>query len=211
MSLKMIRETRANLIFLAIFLAISLPGAVMLVKKKSEPGAPAMSMPDYVRQRLPYMAPQRTPDSVIRVVPELTGRWVDAVNREQGGGPAVLMNGHVPLISDDRAVQVVSISKERVFLLIWDEGATVEKVWADMDGTRIDGQVQAMRKPVLPEAVRKELMYGGVIRPPREVEWVAVAFATDVEGCRPLSVYVSHSPGAVSCVNVFTNSATDGN
>src|SRR6059058_3584016 len=98
----MSRETRANLIFLVVFLAISLPGAVLLVKKKAEPGAPAMSMPDYVRQRLPYMAPQRTADSVIRVVPELTGEWVEQVNRGQGGGPAVLMKGHLPLISDDR-------------------------------------------------------------------------------------------------------------
>ena len=124
----MTRETRANLIFLAIFLAISVPGAVMLVKKKTEPGAPPMSMPDYVRQRLPYMAPQRTSDSVMRVVPELTGEWVEQVNREQGGGARVMMNGHVPLISDDRTVQVVSITKEKAFLLLWEEEAALERV-----------------------------------------------------------------------------------
>ena len=207
----MTRETRANLIFLAIFLAISLPGAVMLVKKKTEPGAPPMSMPDYVRQRLPYMAPQRTPDSVIRVVPELTGQWVEATNRELAEGPVVLMNGHVPLISDDRAVQVVSIAKDRVFVLVWDEDAAVEKVWAEGDGKRIDAQAQGTRKIALPEDVRKELMYGGMIKPPREVQWLAVAFPTEIEGCRRLSVYVSHPSGAVSCVNVFTNSAGDGN
>src|SRR5438067_8975063 len=152
----MTRETRANLIFLAIFLAISLPGAVMLVKKKTEPGAPPMAMPDYVRQRLPYMAPQRTGDSVIRVVPELTGQWVEATNREQGGGPAVLMNGHVPLISDDRAVQVVSLSKAHVFLLIWDENSAVQNVWAQANSKRTDGQVQASHILLVPEAVRKE-------------------------------------------------------
>ena len=211
MSLKMTRETRANLIFLAIFLAISLPGAVLLVKKRSEPGAPAMSMPDYVRQRLPYMASQRTSDTVIRVVPELTGRWVETINRELGGGPAVLMNGHVPLISDDRAVQVVSISKDAVFLFVWDEDATVGKVWAESSGTRIDGPVALTQKLSVPEPVRKELMYAGVIKPPSQVRWVAIKFARDVEDRRPLLVYVSHPSGAVSCVNVFTNGAADGN
>ncbi len=207
MSLAMTRETRANLIFLAIFLAISLPGAILLVKKKTESGAPAMSMPDFVRQRLPYMAPQRTPDSVLRIVPELTGQWVEAMNREQGGGPAVLMNGHVPLISDDRAIQIVSIRKDGVFLLVWDEDATVEKIWAESSGTRLDAQVALMRKLAVPESVRKELMYAGLIKPPHQVAWLAVKFGTDVEDLRPLSVCVSHPSGAVSCVNVFTNSA----
>ena len=105
------RETRANLLFLALFLAVSLPGAVILFKKKLDPNASRMGMPEFVRRRLPYMAPLATPDSeVMRVIPPLTGAWVEELNREQGGGAAVFMNGRSPVTSDDRILQVTGIT-----------------------------------------------------------------------------------------------------
>src|SRR6266700_2379261 len=100
------RETRANLIFLTIFLSVTIPGAVVLFKKKLDPSAPPMFMPDFVRRRLPYMASQQSPGQVVRFVPELTGQWVSEINREHAGGLAVLMVGRQPLVSDDHVVQV---------------------------------------------------------------------------------------------------------
>src|SRR5688572_33317835 len=84
----MTRETRSNLIFLGIFLAISLPGAVILVKKKMRPGAaPApLSRPDPVRRQLPYMAPQVTSDKVVRYVPPMTRQWLMERSEERRVG-----------------------------------------------------------------------------------------------------------------------------
>src|SRR6184192_356162 len=121
------RETRANLIFLSVFLAISLPGAVILFKKKLDPRAPPMFMPDYVKRRLPYMAPQRTPaDQVVRFVPDLTGQWVDQLNQTYGSrGAQVLMNRRQAITSDDHLIQLVSVirvnSITTVHLIAWDD------------------------------------------------------------------------------------------
>src|SRR5258705_13554788 len=102
------RETRANLIFLTAFLALTLPGAVILFKKKLDPRAPAMSMPDYVRRRLPYMAPQLSlAEQVVRFVPDLTGQWVTQLNRHRGGGAQGLKNRHQAQPTGGDLIQVV--------------------------------------------------------------------------------------------------------
>src|SRR4051794_33309752 len=107
------RETRANVIFLSLFLAVSLPGAVILFKKKMQPGAVPLGMPDFVRRRLPYMAPQVTPDDqVIRVIPPLTGTWVADLCRERAAGAVQPRNGPLPVTSSDRVVQVTGLKEE---------------------------------------------------------------------------------------------------
>src|SRR4051812_9783512 len=101
----MSKETRFNLIFLAVFLGISLPGAVILFKKKSDPLAGRMSLPDSVRRRLPYMSPLHAPDVVTRYVPPITGEWVTRISRAQGGIDEIFLRKWRPVISDDRVVQ----------------------------------------------------------------------------------------------------------
>src|SRR5690242_16988642 len=121
------RETRANLLFLVIFLIVSVPGAVILFKKKMDPAAPPLFMPDYVKTKLPYMAPQRTPDSVVRYVPELTGQWVQQLTKAHGI-TSVLMRGHVPVESDDRIVQLIDLNRDQLALLIWADDFVVTGV-----------------------------------------------------------------------------------
>src|SRR2546423_11645880 len=87
------RETGANLIFISVFLCLTIPGAVILFKKKLDPAAPPMFMPDFVRRRLPYMASQLSPEQVARYVPYLTGQWVSELSRERAGGSPGLMAG----------------------------------------------------------------------------------------------------------------------
>src|SRR4051794_34934996 len=113
------RETRANLIFLGCFLAISLPGAMILFKKKMNSSAPPMFLPDAVRRRLPYMAPVSTPDEVTRFIPDLTGAWVENVSREQGGPETILMRARKPVVSSDHLVQLVGIKGRSIYLIAW--------------------------------------------------------------------------------------------
>jgi hypothetical protein len=174
------RDTRANLIFLTAFLALTLPGAVILFKKKLDPRAPAMFMPDYVRRRLPYMAPQLSPEQVVRFVPDLTGQWVTQLNHEHGGGAQVLMNGHQAITTDDHLIQVVSIAPGILNLVAWDDRYSADpqrySISLMFGATTVAGQVQSAEKIPLPADIKRELMDAGVIRPPAAIAFLTLEF-----------------------------------
>ncbi|HEY7117562.1 MAG TPA: hypothetical protein VH475_13320 [Tepidisphaeraceae bacterium] len=216
-------ETRANLFFLCIFLAVSLPGAVILFKKKLDPSAPPMWMPEGIRQRLPYMAPQATPGvEVTRVIPDKTARWVEQLNRARGGGDGVLMHQREPVTSDDHVLQVTGVTgppqqqeqggATTVSLIAWDGGFGTDagryRVTASMGGgAGVPGQVLAAEAIPLPEEIRRELMYGGYIQPPHTVTWLRVRFDGAMADNPPVTMRVEYSMGAAtaaSTVNVFT-------
>src|SRR4051812_6702875 len=180
------RETRANLLFLLIFLGISLPGAVILFKKKLDPTATPLGMPDFVRKRLPYMVPLPTPDDqVLRVVPPLTGEWVAGLARDRAGGAAVLTRGPLPVTSRDRIVQLVAMTEEKAaattaYLLAWEGGYGEEaaryRVTATSAGETIPGRVVSATAISMPTPVKRELMSGGYIKPSANVTWIEVRF-----------------------------------
>jgi len=201
------RDTRANLIFLLIFLGVSLPGAVILFKKKLDPTAAPLGMPDFVRKRLPYMVPLPTPDEqVIRVVPPLTGEWVSQLARERAGGAAVLTRGPLPITSNDRIVQLVAMRDEAaattVFLLAWEGGygqdATRYRVTATSAGESMTGRVASATAIPMPTPVKRELMSGGYIKPSANVTWIEVRFDAPLKDRGPLTVRVEYAGGAES-------------
>lgn len=177
-------ETRANLIFLFIFLCLTLPGAVVLFKKKLDPAAPPMFMPDYVRRRLPYIASQQAPAQVERYVPEKTGQWVTGLNRDHGGGAEVLMPGRQPLISDDRKLQVTQIhcdaGRTTVYLIVWDADeisqAPQNAPQVVVGGADFTGAVATSQVISLPAPIKQELMNEGVIQPPHSVTFLTLTF-----------------------------------
>jgi hypothetical protein len=212
------RETRANLLFLGVFLAISLPGAVMLFKKKLDPTSSQMGMPDFVRKRLPYMVPLPTPDDqVVRVIPPLTGDFVAALARERGNGAAVLLHQRAAVTSRDRVVQVVGITDAPggavVYLLAWEGGygtdASRYRVTASSaGGESVEGRVASAVAIPMPEAVKRELMSGGYVKPSAKVTWVEVRFDAPLGSARPLTLHVRYDGGgeiASTEVNVAGN------
>jgi hypothetical protein len=214
----MTRETRANLIFLGIFLAVSIPGAVILVKKKMQPGSAPMGMPDFVRRRLPYMVPLATPDDrVVRVIPPRTGAWVGDLIRERAAGAAEPRQGRLPVTSTDRVVQGTGLKeaggRKLLYLLAWEGGYGVDLakyhiVATAGAGERFDGRVVKAESIAVPEAVKQELMSGGYVKPPANVTWVEVAFDAPIAGKRPLSVRLEYDTGseaASATVNIFAN------
>jgi hypothetical protein len=207
------KETRANLIFLAVFLGISLPGAVILFIKKSDPLAGRMSLPDSVRRRVPYMTPLHTPDVVTRYVPALTGRWVSKVSREQGGVDEFFVRKWRPVVSDDHVVQFIGVrrgaAEATLFFIAWDAPFDADvggySVTARLGDRAVAARVTAARSLELPRDARKELMNGGFARAPSHVTWVEVAVADPLTGREPLTVGLSHGgAGPASTVNVFT-------
>jgi hypothetical protein len=198
------RETRANLIFLGIFLSITIPGAVVLFKKKLDPASPPMFMPDFVRRRLPYMASQQSPAQVVRYVPQLTGQWVSEINRERTGGLQVLMVGRQPLVSDDHVIQVTAMQQQdasntTLYLIVWNAAQTgdPDRYSATlMSGTeRRAARVRSTASVAVPAAVKRELMNAGVIQPPDAVTLLTLEVPTVLLNAAPQTLELSYHPG----------------
>jgi hypothetical protein len=207
----MTRETKWNLLFLLAFCAISLPGAVMLTKKKMRPGAtPApLSSPDPVRRRLVYMAPQVTSDQVARYVPPLTREWLAQIDRARGGSGEFLMRDRQPVLSDNRVLQVLNSStnqaKTSLALIIWDE-SLIDPPHVAAGGNV--GQVEQFDTIEVPRHVRAELQDGGYVTPPRRIFWLRVRFTPPFAQGQFTQVQVRtgdvSNPAATS-VNLFTS------
>ena len=208
-------ETRANLIFIIIFLAVALPGAVILFIKKLDPAAAPMYLPDPIHQRLPYMAPQWTPDEVTRVIPPTTGKWVEQLTGEQGAGSGVRLHERLPLLSEDRMFQVTTMKYTpaglTVYAILWDGedglNAADYRVAISSAGTTIPGRIIVVRKISMPDAVRKELMNGGYVAPRQWVAWLELQFDGPLPEASSFVLHLSYKNGEISSdrsVNLFT-------
>jgi hypothetical protein len=178
------RETRLNLWFLAIFLTISLPGAVILFIKKLDPLASRMDQPDAVLTQLPYMSPDPEPSGVRRMVPPKTRQWLVDLTRQKTGDSLASSVGPgpewEPVISGDHVLQVLSASSasdsSAMSLLLWN-GPSKSDVNAFDPVLRVDGQAMPTRITdvetiEVPEAVRHELVSLGYTHPPKKLTWM---------------------------------------
>ena len=167
----MTRETRFNLIFIAVLLAVSLPGAVILARKKMEPGARQMGEPDPVRRSIPYMDPAPVPSIMARISPPKTAQWVKQIGRTIGGEPQP---------SQARQYEVLEITQDGgvlgAVLLSWqhETGATYQAAV----GGRMT-RVEIMREVQVPAEIQEELRRAGYIRPPAEVAVLRVSMEFD--------------------------------
>jgi len=176
------KESRYNLIFLAILLALLLPGAVILFRKKLEPTVRPMSEPDPVPRAIAYMSTGVVPPGMRRVEPPHVAEWVDALAREQlakdgGEGETVIRprdEYDLPLMSQDRSFQVIALRQTDGNLVAWivfwnGKPASDDEVWttgsADPAAAIADSQVLS-----LPRLIRDELGENGVLMPPKSVQ-----------------------------------------
>ncbi len=179
------RETRLNLWFLIIFIAISLPGAVILFRKKLKPNARPIFMTDEVERRLPYMAPEPTPPGFKRVVPPQTSAFIEDVAKERGGDVQLLFEigpqgQRLPILSPDRQLQAVALRRvgEINLLDLVQWGRSTNSGSFDGAKLRVDheNEIEAKVQPIvqiaLPEPIFRELMTFGYIAPPRQIEWI---------------------------------------
>lgn len=186
----MARETRINLIFLAVLLALLAPGALILVRKKMQPGAkPILGEPDVRRESVPYMLTWPQPPGMKRSVPPRTAAWVRETARSLGvpsAGPATRPAGDGQaevVVSRQRWFELLGAAPSgdgtmRAWLLAWEPppgvvGPTMA-VAAESGGQRRDGRVVSSQAVPLPPEVRKELQEAGYIRPPPAVTFIEV-------------------------------------
>ncbi len=217
------RDTRMNLLFLAGFLAISLPGAVILFRKKLDPNSARMDQPDAVVGKLPYMAPPLARPGVRWVVPPLTQDWLTMLNQEHGGGMSLLSSRPgiwSPVMSDDHLMQIADLSKDstgaHASIVLWDTAAnsasnpefSVSAAGAEPQAGRVDS-VQTI---TVPEPVKRELMSMNEVKPPGNIAWVRVTFATwPSQGLVTVSGgFPGHAESHHSTVTIESTAAREG-
>lgn len=179
------RDTRINIWFLAIFLAICLPGAVILFRKKLNPNARPIFMSDEMEHRLPYMAPGPTPPGRVRVVPPGAWAFLQKLVSQKTGEKQVASesaaNGEpTPILSQDRQLQVVAVRKNGektiVDLVSWDADASEDagkySAWIETGSGSEQARVSAVEAVPLDESVRRDLMNFGEIISPKRIVWI---------------------------------------
>ncbi|HEY8750851.1 MAG TPA: hypothetical protein VIM11_22900 [Tepidisphaeraceae bacterium] len=175
------RENRLNLLFLAAFIVVALPGAVILFKKKLDPTAHRLDQPDPILNRLPYMVPPPAPAGIKWIVPDRTQAWVQSLT-----APAPVASAKPPgpqwepVISEDHRLQLLGVTvgdPSHLTLLLWN--GTVEPR-ADLFAVTIDGapgsaHVTSVKVIAIPPDARRELVMMGFVRPPVNVLVLDVA------------------------------------
>jgi hypothetical protein len=210
----MTRETRLNLIVLAIVLAVLTPGGVILFRKKLQPTLKPMAMPHAVQQEHAYLSPLETPPGIKRVEPPHTARWIEGIVRERIGTRAVVRpvdRDGLPLMSEKRSFEVVACEPAdgeiRVWLLLWDREPVRDETWSvkTSDGERSLRPTET-RSIEVPPLVREELGETGVLRPPHEVVWLEMTLPKQTDGTVGLERRSPAGRDFVNFVPSFTNS-----
>lgn len=187
-------ETRANWIFLAIFMCVMGPGLIMLTAKAYKKGAAGMS-PPAPKTTVAYMNPTPQNPSLPRVLPPQTGSFIDSI-------AARLIDMHKGIIRVDRnekSVPVLSAQRSLELVAAGPRGGTFSIAlvgWhkdflplPDLYQFKaIRGQAAAPVKLIgyeqqlLPIDVRAELQKYGYLLPPDGVVWMLL----EIEGAEPI-------------------------
>ena len=179
------RETRTNVIFLVVLLALTLPGAVMMFVRKLQPNQRMNYEPQGIRLTEAYNNPQTATSSAIRQFPPKTLAWTAASYAAESGRPPlryVAAGGREqPVISQGRRFELLGYAPPAgggpatLDVLFWsndfaagDAAITGRASFADAAAARPVASATA-RTLVVPEAVVQELLDEGFSKPPRRV------------------------------------------
>ncbi len=104
----MTKETRANLIFVAVLIVLLLPGAIILVNKKMQPGEKGLFyLPTARPHQAAYNDPLHKPGEE-RVVPPEAISWLNEISASQTRDGAKTLRGK---ISDKRVFELLTINQ----------------------------------------------------------------------------------------------------
>lgn len=191
------RETKINLIFLAIILALMLPAAFrMYAKRVSDPERKPMSMPDPMRLDAVYIDPNPKHPSVNFVVPLRLIRWHDKILARQfqqhppaeGSQWARLEGAESSLRTFELIAAADGSDQFTMYLLLWDQTVLPNLSSGSFElAFQIDGNAEAWQNaPVsieaaspqpMPYEIRRELKNLGFINPPQSV--MLIRLSTD--------------------------------
>ncbi len=184
------REAKLNLIFLLVILAASLPGVIMLLRKRATEDVRPM-LPPPVRNSFAYMDPNPGNFELVRINPPLTSDFVCSLaNNLLKFGPDDLKT-LVPrpdfraVMSVKRDYQIVATSKDgsmnKVIFLGWNRRLkSIAERYTFQARTTADqivpGRVTGCASEKLGLDMISELKNYGFIVPPSTVIWYVVEF-----------------------------------
>ena len=181
-------ETRANLIFITIFLGLSLPGLVIMLTRSIRTSGLAVPPPP-VRGVFAYMDPTPQFEGLPRVTPPAAARFVHrVVNRlttMQPGLRSVLEDAtNAPIMSRRLSLQLIALGAHentyRVAVIGWHPRfnplPALYQFTGQRGATSVAGVLGQYEQQNLSLEVRSELRDYGYIIPPESVMWMIVSF-----------------------------------
>jgi hypothetical protein len=182
-------ETRANLIFITVFLLIALPGIYKLTGKAYKAGGRDPAMRTAVRGEWAYMDPTPQVRDLPRVVPPRIGQIVQKtaarLERMQPGFTAIVRSENsIPVMSRDLGLQLLGSGndggKYQVGLFGWNSKyaplPSQFKITGKRGDAEVTGEVTNFEPMNLPVELRMDLQDVGYIMPPDSLMWLIVTF-----------------------------------
>lgn len=193
-------ETRANWIFLALFMLVMGPGLIILTMKAYKKGAAGMN-PPAPQSVSSYNNPNPQNPALPRVVPPQTAGFVDAITqRLQQLQPELIraerVRGSLPTMSEKRLLEFVAAGEGKdasfIGLVGWDR--TFAPLPSLYRFTAVRGEREAPATMLayeqlnLPIEARSELQSYGYTLPPDSVLWIILK----MEGSGPVDRLKMH-------------------
>lgn len=199
------KDTRANLIFLTLFLLLALPGIFKLTRDAYKTGGRDPAMRPVVRGQWAYMDPTPQVRDLPRVVPpgiaRFVSRFAERLERMQPGLKSIVTETSTQAVmSDALSLQVIGLGasqddaggKFHVGLFAWNSKYAPLPSQYTITGHRgaetVSGQMTGYEPVNLPVELRVELQDYGYIMPPDSLLWVIVSFP----GAAPLDSITVH-------------------
>ena len=185
-------ETRANWIFLGIFLLIMGPGLTMLTMKAYKKGAAGMN-PPAPKTVASYNNPNPQSPFLPRVVPPQTAAFVESlvyrISNLRPGLQRRKQSDGAPLMSDRLTLELLAAGKvgsdQYVAMVGWDRRFAplpdLYRFSASQGDASVPLKVVAYEQVNLPLDVRSELQQYGYLLPPDSVIWMVVQSASGPE------------------------------
>ncbi len=180
----MTRETKLNLIFLTVILALLGPGGVLLFLSRLKPSIRPLTDPAPVPHTVAFIAPGDLPPGMVRVYPPHTADWVNELMRERDAGDIKLARDDhgQPMVSQNRTFQLLGVRRDpkatTVLVLVWsDLTAGSSTQWMlDADGRSHVPLATQTQSIAIPRLVQRELGANQILILPKQVEWVEMTF-----------------------------------
>ncbi len=187
-------ETRANWIFLAVFMAVMAPGLTIMTMKAYKKGAAGMN-PPAPQSAVVYNDPNPANPALPRIVPPATSEFVDSIATQFlhlqsglvriGSGPDAK-----PVMSEKRSLQCIATGADggafHVALIGWNSKfaplPSLFQFTAHRGAKEWPAKLNAYEQKMLTLDVRAELQRYGYMLPPDSVIWMIL----EVPGTDPI-------------------------
>lgn len=175
-------ETRANWIFLAIFMLLMGPGLVMLTIKGYKRGAAGIN-PPAPKTVAAYNNPDPQNPALPRVVPPQTAEFVSSIAyrllKLQPELKRVTDSDGKPLMSEGRAYEIIAVghsaTSQFVALLGWNRTlAPLPSLFTITADGKVPAKLTAYEQLNMPLELRDELQLYNYVKPPDSVMWMII-------------------------------------